>query len=392
MKEVFIETKAVNKGHYVPGMISKGIISPYDLPTPCLLIDQERAEENIRMVQERADAFGLKLRPHIKTHRMPYFARKQVEAGACGIACAKIGEAEVMADAGIEDIFVANEIIGIDKYERLRDLHRRIHVRVGIDNTVQLAQMEQVFEGEEKPLEVLIEYEVGEVRSGVVTDEQLKTLVEAILRCRNVVLKGIFSHEGHTYKADNIEDCCAKAKIAYERTVRAANIVRSMGADIDTVSIGATPSAMNGEYYEGVTELRIGTYIFFDVGQSKAIGDFSHCAATVLASVISKPEGERVVIDAGAKALVSQNRPTGICATNGFGAIKGAEHIMVNNLFDEHGVLINAEFRDLVEVGDKVEVIPSHICPTVNLYDKAYYVSEGEVIGEIPVLCRGKSI
>ena len=375
-------------------MNENNMISPYDLPTPALLIDRERALENIRMMQEKADRLGLALRPHIKTHRMPYFAKLQMEAGACGIACAKIGEAEVMADAGIGDIFIANEVIGRDKYERLRDLARRVRVRAGIDNVVQLAQMEEAFEGE-KPLEVLIEYEVGEVRSGVVEDWQLTGLVSAIKASRNVVLKGIFSHEGHTYKAKDAADCRAKAKAAYERTVRAADIIRSMGVDIDTVSIGATPSVMlcdEPEQYEGVTELRLGTYIFFDVGQSKAIGDFSRCAATVLASVISKPYGDRVVLDAGAKALVSQNRPSGICATNGFGAVKGAEHITVDNLYDEHAVLNSAEFRDGVQIGDKVGIIPSHICPTVNLYDKAYLVSGGRVIGEIPVACRGRSV
>ena len=375
-------------------MNEKNMISPYDLPTPALLIDRDRALENIRMMQEKADRLGLALRPHIKTHRMPYFAKLQMEAGACGIACAKIGEAEVMADAGIGDIFIANEVIGRDKYERLRDLARRVRVRAGIDNVVQLAQMEEAFEGE-KPLEVLIEYEVGEVRSGVVEDWQLTGLVSAIKASRNVVLKGIFSHEGHTYKAKDAADCRAKAKAAYERTVRAADIIRSMGVDIDTVSIGATPSVMlcdEPEQYEGVTELRLGTYIFFDVGQSNAIGDFSRCAATVLASVISKPCGDRVVLDAGAKALVSQNRPSGICATNGFGAVKGAEHITVDNLYDEHAVLNSAEFRDGVQIGDKVGIIPSHICPTVNLYDKAYLVSGGRVIGEIPVACRGRSV
>ena len=193
---------------------------------------------------------------------------------------------------------------------------------------------EQVFAEEEKPLEVLIEYEVGEVRSGIVEDEQLTDLVRAISACRHVVLKGIFSHEGHTYKADDMEDCVRKAKIAY---------------------------------------------------------DFSRCAATVLASVISKPHEERVAMDSGAKALVSQNRPTGICATKGFGAIKDAEHINIDNLFDEHAVLNSAEFRDMVEIGDKVEVIPSHICPTVNLYDMAYLVSGGKVLGTLPVECRGKS-
>ena len=366
--------------------------SAYDLPTPALLIDVDRALDNIKMMQKRADELGLKLRPHIKTHRMPYFAKLQMEAGAVGIACAKLGEAEVMADAGISDIFIANELIGVDKYERLKALHHRIHIRVGIDNEVQLSQMEKVFEGESEPLEVLIELEVGEVRTGVVEDDQLRSLVWAIKKCRNVVLKGIFSHEGHTYKADDIEDCKAKAKIAYERTVNAANIIRSMDVDIDTVSIGATPSVMNGDYYDGITELRLGTYIFFDVGQSNAIGDYSHCAATVLASVISKPQGERVVLDSGAKALVSQNRPTGICATDGFGSIKGAEHINIANLYDEHAVINSAEFRDGINIGDKVEVIPSHICPTVNLYDFAYLVSEGKVIKQIPIECRGKSV
>ena len=369
----------------------EGILSPYDLPTPALLIDLDRAEANIAMMQERADALGLKLRPHIKTHRMPYFARKQMEAGAAGIACAKLGEAEVMADAGIGDIFIANEIIGTDKYERLRDLHHRIHIRVGIDNEVQLYQMEQVFAGEQKPLEVMIEYEVGEVRSGVVEDEQLVALGRAILASKHAVLKGIFSHEGHTYKADDPEDCRRKARTAYERTVRAADILRSMGADIDTVSIGATPSVMQGDWYEGVTELRLGTYIFFDVGQSRAMGDFSRCAATVLASVISKPQGERVVLDAGAKALVSQNRAEGICATAGFGSVKGAEHITVANLYDEHAVINSTEFRDRVQIGDKVEIIPSHVCPTVNLYDEAYLVSGGRVLDTVPVACRGRS-
>lgn len=368
------------------------MISKYSfLDTPSLLIDRDIAMENILMMQRKADQLGLKLRPHIKTHRMPYFAKLQTECGAAGIACAKIGEAEVMAAYGIKDIFIANEVIGESKYERLLKLHKQIHVRIGIDNTVQLQQMEKIFSNAENPLEVLIEYEVGECRTGVVTDTQLKDLIENIKKCKHVVLKGIFSHEGHTYKAESMEDCREKAKEAYARTIRAANIIRDMGVEIDTVSIGATPSIMNGAYLEGITELRLGTYIFFDVGQSNAIQDYSHCAATVLASVISKPVGDRVVLDTGAKALVSQNRPTGICSTKGFGSIKGATHIRLDSLFDEHGVINNAEFRDAVSIGDKVEVIPSHVCPTVNLYDKAYLVSNGRVLEELPILCRGKS-
>lgn len=361
------------------------------IDTPALLIDRDIALDNIEMMQKKADELGVALRPHIKTHRMTFFAKKQIEKGATGIACAKIGEAEVMASAGIKDILIANEIVGEMKYERLKKLHRQIRIRTGVDNKIQIDQIEKIFEGEERPFEVLMEYEVGENRSGIISDEQLVDLVNYIKSKRNVVLKGIFSHEGHTYKADDQSDCIAKAEIAYKRTLRAADMIRNMGVEIDTVSVGATPSVMNGAFVKGITELRLGTYIFFDLGQASAINDFSHCAATVLGTVISKPTEERVVLDTGAKALVSQNRAGGICSTGGFGYVKGSNNIRVGNLFDEHGLIYDEEYCEQVQIGAKVEIIPSHVCPTVNLYDEAYLISGDTIFGIVPVDCRGKS-
>jgi D-serine deaminase-like pyridoxal phosphate-dependent protein len=128
-----------------------------------------------------------------------------------------------------------------------------------------------------------------------------------------------------------------------------------------------------------------------DAGQANALQDFSHCAATVLATVTSKPTEERVVFDAGAKTLITQNRPAGMCATEGFGMVKSSQNVRVAGLFDEHGLINNKQFRNEIQVGDKIEIIPNHICPTCNLYEKAYLVSKGEVLKEIPVLCRGKS-
>lgn len=361
------------------------------IDTPALLIDRDIALDNIKRMQEKADELGVALRPHIKTHRMTYFAKKQMEQGAAGIACAKIGEAEVMAAAGMQDIFIANEIVGERKYERLKKLHQQIKIRIGVDNAVQIDQIEKVFAQEEHPLEVLMEYEVGENRSGVISDEQLIDLVEYIQTKKHVVLKGIFSHEGHAYKADNQQDCVEKAETAYRRTLRAADMMRKMGVDVDTVSVGATPSVMNGAFVEGITELRLGTYIFFDLGQACAIHDFSHCAATVLGTVISKPTEERVVLDTGAKALVSQNRAGGICSTGGFGYVKGSNNVRIGNLFDEHGLIYDAAYREQVQIGEKIEIIPSHICPTVNLYDEAYLISGDEILGIVPIDCRGKS-
>lgn len=203
-------------------------------------------------------------------------------------------------------------------------------------------------------------------------------------------LKGIFSHEGQTYKAKDSADCIALARKSQERTIQAANKIRSMGIDIDTVSIGATPSLMQADFAEGITEIRPGTYIFMDAGQANALGDFSICAATVLTTVISKPTAERVVLDAGAKSLTSQNRSGGICAAQGYGLVKNSNDIRLSGLYDEHGLIYDREFSESVQVGDKIEVIPNHICPACNLYDSAYLVSHGEIKGEIPILCRGK--
>lgn len=361
------------------------------IDTPAMLIDEKIALDNIAMMQKLADEKDISLRPHIKTHRMTYFAKLQMEAGATGIACAKIGEAEVMAEAGIKNIFIANEIVGEVKYNRLRELNKIVDVlRVGVDNTFQIDQIEKVFEGE-KPLEVLIEYEVGEVRSGIIEDDDLIRLAKYIDSKKNVVLRGIFSHEGHTYKAPSMEECKIRAIEAYRKTIRAAELIRDEGIDLEVVSVGATPSIMNGAFLEGITEYRLGTYIFFDLGQALAINDFSKCAASVLASIISKPTKSRVVIDAGAKALVSQNRTEGICATHGFGYVKESDDVRLQGLFDEHGIIENEKYSQLVNIGDKIEVIPSHICPTVNLYDKVYLIRDDQVVKEIPVDCRGKS-
>lgn len=362
-----------------------------ELDTPSLLIDVNLARKNILDMQRRADELGVKLRPHTKTHKMPYFANMQVEAGACGIAVAKIGEAEVMAENGIQDILIANEIVGIQKYERLRKLHEKIKIRSGVDNAFQVDQIEEVFAQADRPYEVLMELEVGENRSGVITDEQIIGLTEYIKSKKHVVLKGIFSHEGHTYKAPDAESCRRLAEESYRRTLRAADLIRSCATEPEIISIGATPSIMNLAFLEGITELRLGTYIFMDMGQSRAIGDYSRCAATVLATVMSKPTDSRVVLDTGAKALVPQNRSGGICATGGFGCVMGDENVIISSMFDEHGLIEDKGFHGRISLGDKVRIIPSHICPTVNLYDEAVLISEGEILETIPVLCRGKT-
>ena len=361
------------------------------IDTPAMLIDYDLMMENLRMMQNKADQYHVNLRPHIKTHRMPELAQLQMQEGAYGITVAKVGEAEVMAEYGLHNIFIANEIVGVSKLERIRELNRKINIRIGVDNQYQIDQLENVFKEEEKSIEVLIEFEVGENRSGVITDEELIQLATYIKTKKKVLLKGVFSHEGHSYKADSVEECIKISTESQERTLRAGNMIKELGIDIDTISIGATPSLMHTGIISGITEIRPGTYIFMDVGQGSGINDFTKCAATVLTTVISKPTEERIVLDAGAKALTSQNRSVGICSTSGYGLVKNSDNIRLSGVFDEHGLIYDKNFRKNIEIGDKIEVIPNHICPTCNLYEKAYLVSKGEVLREIPILCRGKS-
>ncbi len=362
-----------------------------ELDTPALLIDREIMLDNIKYMQSYADKYGVRLRPHTKTHKMPRLARLQEKMGAGGIAVAKVGEAEVMARNGLKDIFIANEIVGEAKLARIRELAESIDISFGIDSIPQTEMIERVFDGAGKKAQVLIEIEVGEERSGIIEEADFIALVNYIKTCRNVHLKGIFSHDGHSYHADNLEDCREKYIVSQKRTLRFAELSTELGCPPETVSIGSTPSLMHDfGVMPGITELRPGTYILMDASQGNAIGTYDRCAATVLTTVISRPTEERVITDVGAKGITAQTRTKGICRTQGLGAIKGYDGVYIHDVYDEHAIIYNKKFRDAVKVGDKVQIIANHICPVCNLHEKAYLVSKGEVIEEIPIECRGK--
>ncbi len=362
------------------------------IDTPALLIDKDQVVDNIGFMQSYADKYKVNLRPHTKTHKMPYLAKMQLEAGAKGITVAKVGEAEVMAENGIDNIFIANEIVGDIKLNRIKDLNRKIDVSFGIDCIDHVENIERVFEGEEKKAQVLIEIEIGENRSGVIEEEDFLSLVKYIKGCKNVCLKGIFSHEGHSYSAADLDDLKRIFDEGQIRTLRFAEIAREEGLDLEVVSIGATPpSTHNLPIMEGITEIRPGTYILMDVAQGNALGTYDRCAASILSTVISKPTDERVILDVGAKGITMQTRKRGICKTEGLGYIKDYG-IYIDQVYDEHGIIYNKDFRDKIQIGDKVEIIPNHICPVCNLYDKAYLISEGNVLEEIGILARGRLV
>ncbi|WP_147534371.1 D-TA family PLP-dependent enzyme [Bacillus marasmi] len=363
----------------------------FELDTPALLIDRDIMMENLRSMQNYADIHNVQLRPHTKTHKMPKLARLQEDLGAIGITVAKVGEAEVMAENGLKNIFIANEIVGKSKLERIKTLAETIDISFGIDHTFQLNQIEEVFEGASKKAQVLVEIEVGEQRSGIIEESDYITLLEAVKACKNVEFKGVFSHDGHSYKAENVEECKALYLESVNRTLHFAKLAEEMGLNPEVVSIGSTPPFMlKFKIPSGVTEIRPGTYIFMDASQANVIGTYDNCAASVLTTVISKPTNERVITDVGAKGITAQSRSKGHTTTKGFGRIKGFSDTYIHGVFDEHAIIYNEEFRNQVNIGDKVEIIPNHICPVCNLYENAFLISESEVIEALPVECRGK--
>lgn len=363
----------------------------FELDTPSLIIDKNIMLSNIKFMQEIANRNKIKLRPHTKTHKMPKIAKIQINHGACGIAVAKIGEAEVMASNKIDDIFIANEIIGETKFKRLAILAKTNNISFGIDNIEQIQQAQKVFEKYNTFANVLIEIEVGENRSGVIEREHFIQLLNEIKKNKNIKFKGIFSHDGNSYNAQSIDQCISIAIEAQKRTLDFASIAQKNNMKCEVVSYGSTPTLFNqAPIIEGITEIRPGTYIFMDASQANAINDISHCAVKVLSSIISKPTKERVILDVGAKGLTMQRRNQGICSTQGNGTIYNFKNTYIDKVFDEHAIINNEKFSNNVDVGDKVLIIPVHVCPVCNLYEKAYLIEGDNIVDEIEVSCRAK--
>ncbi len=362
----------------------------HELDTPSLVVRKDVLLDNIHSMQDYANRNNVALRPHTKTHKTSHLALLQQEKGAIGITVAKVGEAEVMASAGITDIFIANEIVGETKLQVIKTLQETINISFGLDSIPQARMIEKVFTSDNKA-HVLIEIEVGENRSGIIEDIDFIRLLDYIKSSENIHFKGIFSHDGHSYSASNLDDLRKIHDESQKRTLHFASLAIEAGLNSEVVSIGSTPSLIQDfPIMEGVTEIRPGTYIFMDASQANVVGDFHKNATTVLATIISKPTDERVVLDVGAKGLTMQKRSKGITATEGLGRIVGFDDVVINSMYDEHALIYNKDFRNKVQVGDKVEIIPNHICPVVNLYDSLYLVSGEDVLEEIQIDCRGK--
>jgi D-serine deaminase-like pyridoxal phosphate-dependent protein len=345
-----------------------------DIDTPAVVIDVDRANANILKAQRHADTVGVRLRPHIKTHKLPYWGKRQLEAGAVGITCQKIGEAEVFADAGFDDIFLPYNILGAAKLTRLVALHRRITLSVTVDNTTSLAGLAETFTDKARPLAVLVECDTGMGRCGVQSPADALELAKRIDASAGLTCGGLM-----TYPA------AGKAAEAEAWLAEARNLLEGSGVSCPVVTSGGTPDMWRRPDASVITEQRPGTYIYMDRSQvAKGAATLDDCALTVLATVVSRPTSTRAILDSGSKALTSDT-----LGMKGFGDIVGVPGAEVVGLSEEHGnVALPPETA--LAVGARVRVLPNHACVVTNMFDVVHLVSGDRVVEVLPVAARGK--
>ena len=340
-----------------------------DIDTPALLLDLDVCERNIRKFQHWFDEQGIGFRPHIKTHKIPEIARWQVDAGAMGITCQKLGEVEVMADAGLDNILLYYNIVGEPKLERLCRLSHECDLTVTADSPIVTDAIGDAAVKRGAVVNVLAELASFNERTGVPTVSDLVDLGAHIDRTDGLNLRGIAIYPTGRQNTDRL----AEAVEAFDRA----------GLNREIVSGGGTPTAFEADSMKGLTEHRAGTYIFMDRQCiDRGVATEADCALQVLTTVVSNPVPDRAIIDGGTKTFSADGgMPRGIVL--GF---PGAE---IYNTNEEHGFLDIGRCEPRPSIGDRIRVIPNHVCVTVNLHNQVYGCRGDEVERVWPVAARG---
>lgn len=345
------------------------------LDTPAVLIDLERAERNLRRWQAWCDRHGLANRPHVKTHKLVHFARRQMELGAVGVSCQKLGEAEVVADGGIDDIFVPYNIVGSAKLERAVALARRIRLAVGCDSAAVADSLSRAFAAAGLVLEVRVECDTGARRCGVPTPEAALELARTVERLPGLRFGGLC-----TYPPPG----AVAAVSAFFAACR--ELFARAGVALPLLSNGGTPDRWRAQEVTGVGEHRAGTYIYYDCMQVAAgAASLGDCALTVLTTVVARPAADRCILDAGSKTLSADAGGLGI-----HGRILEYPSARILRLSEEHG---HVDLRDSPErphIGERVHVVPTHVCLVSNLAERVHGIVDGRVEWTRRVDARGR--
>ncbi|WP_448032781.1 D-TA family PLP-dependent enzyme [Bradyrhizobium liaoningense] len=343
--------------------------------TPCAVIDMDRVERNIARIQKACDDAGIANRPHIKTHKNPTIAKMQVAAGAKGITCQKLGEAEIMANAGIDDILISYNLLGEEKMARLGALQAKANMTVAADNSTVVAGLPKAAAASGRPLSVVVECDTGRKRAGVETPAEAIALAREIAASKGLEFAGFMLYPTETGWAE--------AQKFYDEALAG---VRAHGLDAKIVSTGGTPNLVNIGKLKGGTEHRFGTYIYNDRMQVAAgVASWDDCALHIYSTVVSRAAPERGILDAGSKTLTSD---TG--GLDGHGLILEHPEAKIAKFAEEHGFLDLSRSNTRPNVGDVVRIVPNHVCVVVNMMDEVVMVRGEEIIGTLPVAARGK--
>lgn len=345
-----------------------------DLETPVPIIDIDVVAQNLARWQERCDKAGFGNRPHIKTHKMVPLARAQLALGAKGITVQKLGEAEVMADAGITDMLLTFNILGDQKLKRLAALARRTEIKVVADNEVVVEGLGRAGEAAGRAIDVLVECDTGMKRNGVQSPEAAAALARHIAATRGLRYGGLM-----TYPKPGVR----REAAAYISEAR--DLIARAGLETLIVSTGGAPEMWSDEGLEAITEYRTGTYVFFDRSLvTRGVCARQECGLTMLATVVSRPTADRAMIDAGTKSLTSD-----LLGLEGYGILSDYGDAKIYEANEEHGYVNLAGVAAKPSVGDRVRVLPNHVCPVVNLFDRVVFIRGDEVLGRVKVDARG---
>ena len=346
--------------------------------TPAVVIDLDRVERNIARVQGLCDAAGVANRPHIKTHKSPVLAAMQRDAGAKGITCQKLGEAEVMVDGGLDDILISYNLLGAEKMGRLGALMKRAQITVAADNPTVVEGLTEAARIAERPLGVVVECDTGRRRAGVETPGEAVSLARQIASSSGLEFAGFMFYP---------------TEQSWPETQRFFDVARAgtadAGLDARIVSTGGTPNLANLGGLKGASEHRAGTYIFNDrMMLACGAATLDDCALTVFATVVSRAAPERGILDSGSKTLTAD--PGG--GLDGYGLLLEHPQARIKAFAEEHGFLDLSACNERPKVGDVVRIVPNHVCVVVNMVDQMIAVRGDEIVGVLPVAARGKLI
>ena len=362
-----------------------------EVDTPALLLDLDKVERNLESYQRAASAVGLQLRPHAKAHKTPQLGKLQLERGAVGLCCAKLAEAEALAAHGLQTFLITTPVVGAGKIRRLVDLARRAQVIVVVDAEENVAALAEAMKQAAITLDVLVDLDVGQGRTGVVTGGAAASLAALVSKQAELRFRGLQSYQGRLQGVVSLEERTGLVREAMAKLAESERAVMATGLPVEIKTGGGTGSFPIDLKLKALTELQPGSYVTMDTNYAKirlggggdqTAGNALGNPLTVLTGVVSRPVPDRAVVDVGWKSA---------SCDAGTPALLDADDHTFEFAGDEHGIVRRGGAPVTMAPGDRLQLIPSHCDTTVNLYDSFVVHRSGKVVGTWPIVGRGKA-